>query len=86
EIGAAITSADNQSDPGVGQLETDGYTVIDLRGEVDLSDFNIGADGTEAFVAWENITDEEVRYATSVLKEVAPAPGENIRVGVRFTF
>ncbi|MEM9225535.1 MAG: TonB-dependent receptor, partial [Pseudomonadota bacterium] len=42
EIGAAITSADNQSDPGVGQLETDGYTVIDLRGEVDLSDFNIG--------------------------------------------
>lgn len=86
EIGAAVTVAADQDDPGAGQLETDGYTTLDLRAEVDLSDFGIGADGTEAFIEARNVTDEEVRFATSVLKDVAPAPGQNIRVGVRVAF
>lgn len=86
ELGAALTVADQQIDEGVGSLVTDGYTTIDLRGEVDLSDFGFGADGTEAFIEARNVTDEEVRYATSVLKDVAPAPGQNIRVGLRVAF
>ncbi|MHA7898703.1 MAG: TonB-dependent receptor [Henriciella sp.] len=86
EIGAALTAADEQEDPGAGQLPTDGYTTLDLRGEVDLSDFNIGADGTEAFLEIRNVTDEEVRYATSVLKDLVPAPGQNVRVGLRLAF
>lgn len=86
ELGAAITVAEDQVDAGEGSLVTDGYTTLDLRGEVDLSDFGIGADGTEAFIEARNVTDEEVRYATSVLKDVAPAPGQNIRVGIRVAF
>lgn len=86
EVGAALTVAADQDDPGAGQLPTDGYTTLDLRGEVDLSDFGIGADGTEAFIEARNITDEEVRFATSVLKDVAPAPGQNIRIGLRLAF
>lgn len=86
ELGAAVTLAGEQDDPGVGQLPTDGYTVFDLRGEVDLSDFGIGSDGTEAFVEVRNLTDEEVRFATSVVKDLAPAPGQNVRVGVRLAF
>jgi iron complex outermembrane receptor protein len=86
ELGAAVTWADDQVDEGEGSLVTEGYTTLDLRGEVDLSDFGIGADGTEAFVEARNVTDEEVRYATSVLKDVAPAPGQNIRVGIRVAF
>ncbi|MEM7640225.1 MAG: TonB-dependent receptor [Pseudomonadota bacterium] len=86
ELGAALTVAFDQDDPGVGQLMTDGYTTLDLRSEVDLSDFGIGSDGTEAFVEVRNVTDEEVRFATSVLKELVPAPGQNIRVGVRLAF
>lgn len=86
ELGAALTVAADQDDPGAGQLQTDGYTTLDLRGEVDLSDFGIGADGTEAFIEARNVTDEEVRFATSVLKDVAPAPGQNIRVGIRLAF
>ncbi|MEO1188156.1 MAG: TonB-dependent receptor, partial [Pseudomonadota bacterium] len=86
ELGAAVTLAGEQDDPGVGQLATDGYTVFDLRGEVDLSDFGIGSDGTEAFVEVRNLTDEEVRFATSVVKDLAPAPGQNVRVGVRLAF
>ena len=85
-FGAAITVAEDQVDEGEGSLITDGYTTLDLRGSVALSEFGIGADGTQAFVEARNVTDEEVRYATSVLKDVAPAPGQNIRVGVRVAF
>ena len=86
EVGAAVTIAGDQDDPGTGQLPTDGYTTLDLRGEVDLSDFGFGADGTEAFVEVRNVTDEEVRFATSVLKDLIPAPGQNVRVGLRLAF
>ena len=86
ELGAALTVASNQDDSGIGQLDTSGYTTLDLRGEVDLSDFGVGSDGTEAFVEVRNVTDEEVRFATSVLKDLVPAPGQNVRVGVRLAF
>lgn len=86
QLGADVTRAEDQVDSGAGQLVTDGYTTIDLRGAFDLTEFGIGADGTEAFVEARNITDEDVRYATSVLKDVAPAPGQNVRFGVRVAF
>lgn len=86
EIGGDITVAADQDDPGAGQFPTDGYTLIGLRGEFDMSDYGFGADGTEAFIEVRNITNEEVRYATSVLKDVVPAPGTNLRFGVRAVF
>lgn len=86
EFGVSATHASDQDDPGVGQLRTDGYTVVDLRAEVDLADFGIGQDGTAAFIEMRNAGDEEVRYATSVLKDVISAPGQNIRIGLRATF
>ena len=86
EVGGDITVAGDQDDPGAGSLPTDGYTLLNLSAEVDLSDFGIGGDGTEAFIEARNVTDEEIRYATSVLKDVAPAPGQNFRFGVRVAF
>ncbi|MEL7104047.1 MAG: TonB-dependent receptor, partial [Pseudomonadota bacterium] len=86
EVGAAVTITGDQGKTGAGQLNTDGYATLDLRGEVDLSDFGVGSDGTEAFIEVRNVTDEEVRFATSVLKDLAPAPGQNVRVGVRLAF
>ena len=86
EVGGDITVASEQDEPGAGSLPTDGYTQIDLRGEIDISDFGFGNDGTELFIEARNVTDEEIRYATSTLKDVAPAPGQNIRVGLRAVF
>lgn len=86
ELGAAVTVAGDQDDAGTGQLPTDGYTTLDLSAAVDLANFGIGNDGTQAFIQARNVTDEEVRFATSVLKDLAPAPGQNIRVGVRLAF
>ena len=82
---AAITVAGDQDDAGPGQLPTDGYTSLDLGAFLDLDDY-FGGEGTQAFVQVRNVTDEEIRYSTSVIKDVAPAPGRNVRVGLRVGF
>ena len=33
-----------------------------------------------------NLTDEEAREHTSFLKDIAPLPGRNLRVGVTYAF
>ncbi|MCA8897221.1 MAG: TonB-dependent receptor [Hyphomonas sp.] len=83
---AHVTWADKQTDTGAGELPTDGYTQLDLRADVKLSELGFGRDGTTLFVDARNVTDEEIRYSTSVLKDKLPAPGRNIRVGVRASF
>lgn len=85
---AALTTtlAAEQDDPGEGILPTDGYAVFGLRGGLDVSEFLPAAEGIELFADIRNITDEEVRYSTSVLKDALPAPGRNIRFGVKASF
>ncbi|MGB3625781.1 MAG: TonB-dependent receptor, partial [Henriciella sp.] len=86
KAGASVSIAGDQDDTGEGELPTDGYTTLDLRTALSLADLAIGRDGTELFLEARNVTDEEVRYATSVLKDTVPAPGRNIRGGVRLVF
>ena len=84
--GAHVTWADDQTDLGTGELPTDGYTQLDLSASLKLAAFGFGQPGTELFLDARNVTDEEIRYSTSVLKDYIPAPGRNIRFGVRATF
>jgi iron complex outermembrane receptor protein len=84
--GAHVTWADDQTDPGAGDYPTDGYTQLDLRADLKLSELGYGREGTSLFIDARNVTDEEIRYSTSVLKDKLPAPGRNIRVGIRATF
>ena len=84
--GASLSVAGDQDDPGEGELPTDGYTTLDLRTALNVSDWGIGQPGTQLFLDVRNVTDEEVRYATSVLKDTVPAPGRNVRAGVRLVF
>jgi len=86
ELGAGIEWADSQDDPGNGQLPTDGYTLVNLRGALNLAELGFGQEGTQAFVEVRNVTDEEARLSTSVLKDLLPLPGRNVRAGVRVTF
>ena len=86
QLGGHVTLAAEQNNPGAGQLPTDGYTTLDLRAGIHLSDFGIGGDGTQLFIDARNVTDEEVRHASSVLKDVIAAPGRNIRIGVQASF
>ncbi len=86
ELGAGVEWAGDQRDSGAGQLQTDGYTLLNLRGALLLSEMGIGADGTQAFVEVRNATDEEARLSTSVLKDLLPLPGRNVRAGLRIAF
>ena len=86
DAGIGLTVADDQTDTGDGILPTEGYTTLDLDAGFDLAGFVPNLDTARLFIQAKNVTDEEVRYATSVLKDQLPAPGRNIRVGVSARF
>ena len=85
EVGVALESlslealasfADAQNDVGVGQLETDEYVDVELRAAYDFGGF-------EVFGQVRNLFDEDIRFATSTLRDFVPAPGRNFRLGLR---
>ena len=65
------------------ETSTDGYTT--LGASVGYR-FDIGESQWLAFVRGENLTDQTVRYASSILRDIAPAPGRSVEVGLRTTF
>jgi iron complex outermembrane receptor protein len=85
-VGASATLAADQDDPGAGILPTDGYTLVDLRASYNLGGLDPRLGNSKLFVEARNIGDTEARAATSVLKDVAPLPGQNIRAGIRVSF
>ena len=85
-LGAKLTWAGDQASPGVGQLATDGYVTADLHADLDIARYGFGRTGTKLFLEARNVSDEEVRMATSVLKDSVPQPGRNIRAGIRYLF
>lgn len=62
---------------------TEGYTT--LGASVGYR-FDVGQSEWLAFVRGENLTDQTVRYASSILRDIAPAPGRSVEVGLRTTF
>jgi len=65
------------------ETRTDGYTT--LGASVGYR-FDVGQSQWLAFVRGENLTDQTVRYASSILRDIAPAPGRSIEVGLRTSF
>ncbi|MBY9067795.1 TonB-dependent receptor [Hyphomonas sp. WL0036] len=86
EAGISLEWADNQKYVGDGQLGTSDYTLINLRTALKLSEYGIGKEGTQLFFEVRNAGDKEVRLATSVLRDMVPMPGRNVRAGLRYTF
>ena len=62
---------------------TDGYTTLGASAGYR---FNVGGSQWLAFVNGENLTNQTVRYASSILRDIAPAPGRSVQFGVRTTF
>ena len=64
------------------ELPTDSYTMVNLSGSVrPFADRNV-----TVFAEAHNLTDEEAREHASFLKDIAPQPGRNLRVGVTWRF
>jgi iron complex outermembrane receptor protein len=64
------------------ELPTDGYTLVNAQ--IGFRPFEDSA--LKLFVDGRNLTDQEAREHTSFLKDIAPLPGRNIRVGVSWAF
>ena len=65
-----------------GELPTDSYTMVNVRGAIrPFQDRDI-----TVFAEAHNLTDEEAREHTSFLKDIAPLAGRNLRVGVTYAF
>ncbi|QYX50806.1 TonB-dependent receptor [Pseudomonas sp. S07E 245] len=65
------------------ETSTDGYTT--LGASVGYR-FDVGQSQWLAFVRGENLTNQTVRYASSILRDIAPAPGRSVEVGLRTSF
>ncbi len=72
--------ADDQDRVADFELPTDGFTVLDLS-----TTWRV-LPNVDLIVAGTNLTDEEVRYHASPLKDLAPMGGRSLRVGVRAEF
>jgi len=78
-----VQHASSQHRKPSNETSTDGYTT--LGASVGYR-FDIGKSEWLAFVRGENLTDQTVRYASSILRDIAPAPGRSVEVGLRTTF
>jgi iron complex outermembrane receptor protein len=72
--------SDEQDRVAAFELPTDGFTVIDLRTSWVLTpNLDLIVDGV-------NLTDEDIRYHASPLKDLAPVAGRGFRIGLRAQF
>ena len=78
-----VQHAASQHRAPANETSTDGYTT--LGASVGYR-FDIGQSQWLAFVRGENLTDQTVRYASSILRDIAPAPGRSVEVGLRTAF
>jgi len=77
------TEVQNQSDTGINEARTGGYTLVNYYADYHLP---FGNSETLLFFKANNLLDEEIRHHTSLLKDLAPAPGRSIEVGLRLEF
>lgn len=78
-----VVHASNQGRVPANDLTTSGYTTL---GAALTYQFKAGGAQWLAYLKGENLTNQEVRLAGSVLRDIAPQGGRSVRVGLRTTF
>ncbi|GAB3245785.1 TonB-dependent receptor [Chitinimonas naiadis] len=78
-----VQHAASQNRVPVGESTTEGYTTVDLS----LSyRFKLAASEWLAYARGDNLGNQEVRYASSLLRDIAPQGSRALKVGLRGTF
>ena len=72
-----------QNDITAYETATDGYTLFDAQANYQLT---VGPVDTQFYINIDNITDELGFVHSSFIKDQAPLPGRNFRLGVRGYF
>lgn len=75
----STTHALAQNDPGDNQDSTASYTRLDAY-------LRYGVGSWAVFVKGLNLSDEEIRNASSFLRDIAPEPGRSLVFGANYTF
>jgi len=75
----SLVNAMDQNRSGEGQERTEGYVRLDAYVGYSLDNLLLFARGT-------NLGNEEIRNATSFLRDLAPEPGRGITIGARYNF
>jgi len=78
-----LTTAADQRKTAAHESATNGYTLLNFYADYHL---RFGSDMAYLFVKGSNLLDETIRQHTSLLKDVAPAPGRALEVGLRWEF
>ncbi|MBT8147942.1 MAG: TonB-dependent receptor [Gammaproteobacteria bacterium] len=74
----------DQNDSAVNETRTDGYQLLSLYGDYRMQ---FGESSSLLlFARGNNLLDENIRQHASLLKDIAPAPGRGVEVGLRFEF
>ena len=81
-VGAVHTSLQDETD--VFETPTSGYTLVNAN--LTYTFLNNERATWEAFIQGNNLTDQNARLATSVVKDLVPLPGRNIALGLRVFF
>jgi len=79
-----VIEVSEQNRAGEEEESTDGYTRLDAQFNVPFSISGSG-DGL-LFLRADNLLDEDIRHATSFLREVAPEAGRSLTAGIRLSF
>jgi len=79
----SATHAAKQNHAGDDESETDSYSRLDAR--IDYTFSNAGADYT-LFAKATNLTNADIRNASSYLRDIAPEAGRSVQLGVRVKF
>ena len=74
-----LTHAASQTRAGLNESVTDSYSRLDASLSYQQESWSV-------FVKGQNLTDENIRNATSLLRDIAPEAGRNLTVGVRYQF
>ncbi|NML30503.1 TonB-dependent receptor [Paraburkholderia sp. G-4-1-8] len=80
---ASLEHAWSQNRVPEDDLTTASYTKL---GVLLTYRFNVGSTNWLAYVRGDNLTNQEIRYASSVVRDIAPQGGRSVMVGLRTTF
>ena len=76
-------NVDDQTDTQVFELPTDSYNDLSIfiNRKVELQGNDL-----DLFFHGRNLTDDEQRHHTSIVKDIGPAPGRTLEIGARYQF
>ncbi|MGQ9426054.1 TonB-dependent receptor [Gilvimarinus sp. F26214L] len=77
------TAVGEQDEVAPEESTTDGYVRVDAHWDYHLP---VGNEEVVLFLKGENLTDEEIRDHSSLLKNYAPERGRSFQVGLRYSF